>query len=119
MKVMEAPMERRDLPKSVKVTRDAPRMMGGDKSTWAPRPKIEYRRAPVAMEHKMEAPKVYKTGGSPSKMGGVPRPKMEFKPVAMEHKIEAPKVYKTGGSPNKFRPRIYGGDKSTWAPRPK
>ena len=39
-------------------TRPAPRIMGGDKSTWAPRPKMSFKRIaspePVAMETRRE-----------------------------------------------------------------
>jgi hypothetical protein len=85
-------------------------MMGGDKSTWAPRPRI--LKTSISPPKKMES-KVYKTGGNtpaPRIMGGdkstwAPRPKMTFtrspspKAVAIENKREV---------------TMKGGDKSTW-----
>jgi hypothetical protein len=116
-----SPGRTRDIPMKVTEKSPEPRMMGGDKSTWAPRPKISMRRIspspPKVMESKSvraPEPRVHKMGGSPSKMGGStwPLPRASVSPPrtreAVSKKIER--------SPE---PRMVGGDKSTWAPRPK
>jgi hypothetical protein len=127
----------------IKMTRDMrpqPRMMGGDKSTWAPRPKMSlkpFTPKPVAMEHKVMKRSV--SPSPPRMMGGdkstwAPRPKMELRRIASPEPVKMEnRTMKRSISPRPMvaheprperilekrtiktsMPRMVGGDKSTW-----